>query len=348
VQDPKYVYTQVMNNEPVRWLDSNELAYFSVNKRPGLHYNHYGISEVESTHKLTVGILNVLTMTNAHFDRATLPEGMLVLSGFINNDALSLFRDEYVAYREDPGGGLGVPLLSFRDPQSKATWLPMHKNPKDLEHSQYASLLIALTCSQFGIDVVEINASAFGGQNAGLNSGKDTVARHDASRSRGWLPWMAQAARMFNRIYAPLFGRKWEFIWRGLEKYDAEWLGKLYTAVHGPDEVRQGFFGSPPLGGVIGIVPAQNPALAQMALNAARDGVDLGGQLTTAMNEVGDGVGKRTEQEAGSEKPGPNTSSFRRPTQRKKALIKALLKALAEEEDEDDDGDGDDNGAEDK
>lgn len=309
IRNPRAVFAQAYNRQIVTELDANQLYYARSNPRLELGAGDYGMSEVESTFKLAVGMLNILTMTNAHFDRAALPEGFLVLSGYFNEEALTYLRDEYAAYRMDPGGGFGLPILSFRDPQAKASFLETSRGPKDLEHSLYANLLIALTCAQFGTDVQDINASPVGGNNAGLSSGKNHKEREEGSRGRGFRPWMKKVARIQNDILAPVLGEKWVFVLHGLERYDPAWLAEVYTATHTLDEIRSSFFDSPALGGYVGGVPAQNPAVSQLALAAAKDGARLGGKL---------------EKDVGTPAPARG--------ERKQAIAKALL-ALLDEDD---------------
>ncbi len=272
LRNPDLLYAQVINKQIYTAFKSNELYFSIANSRSALGAPGYGFSEVEMTHKLTVAILNILSMTNSQFDRNALPEGFVTLSGNLSQEALTYFRDDYLAFREDPGGSLGVPVVHFPDPQAKLGFTRIGKGPDDMQNQHYASLVIAGTCAPFGVDVQELNFSSHGGSNAGLSSGKDTKARMEDSRNRGWLPWMSKLERTMNDVMAPLLGTKWKFVWRGLTKLDPTALHEMFLLAATVDEVRA-TMGMKPLGGDSGNSLAKNPAISQLILANKGQGV---------------------------------------------------------------------------
>ena len=279
VTDDKARFAEVYQRRIVNTFRANEMFYSFSNARAGLRYNGYGISEVEMSMRLTTGILNVITNSNSQFDRNAMPPGFLAMYGYLNEEALMTLQQQYNMWRLDPGGSFGLPLVAFREANAKLEYINMSKGPKDMEFQHYTNFLYAVTCAIFGVDVVEVNGSTFGGQNAGLNSGKDTKARMDDSRDRGFIPWMHTAQEVINAVMSPLFGSRWRFAWCGLVRGDEQRLWEAYQASHTTDEVRMGLFGSQPLGGMIGNVPLSNPAISQLVLAAAKSGVEPGGTL---------------------------------------------------------------------
>lgn len=283
--DPEYIYAQVVNNEIVKLLTANDLYLKKRNLSPQMGMNGYGIGEVEACQILTIGFLNVLTATNGYFDRNALPENLLALSGVVGDEALNAFREEYMAYRGDPGGAWGLPVLVMRDPAAKVQNIPMGKPVSDMGHQTYASLIMALVGSQYGMDVMSFNASMHGGSASNLGGGSSATARQDAMRGVGTLPLMRDLENDVNEMMSPLFGYKWEFQWTGLERLDPTWYGDVWKAAHDVDETRA-IFGSKPKGGLVGQSLLANPAVSQQALVSAADGIDLGGDMSGVTNDA--------------------------------------------------------------
>lgn len=326
IEDEKARFVEVYQNKVVNTFRADELYYSYSNARSGMRYNGYGISEVEMTLRLTTGILNVIANANSMFDRNALPEGFLVLQGFVNDEALVSLSEQYQAYRMDPGGSFGLPVIAFRDQGAKADFLRIGKGPEDMEMQVYTNFNYATTSAVFGIDVVELNGSSFGGQNGGLNSGKDTKARLEESRDRGWYPWMGTAAEIINDIYSPILGEKWRFVWRGIDRADSDRMWELYQKVHGNDEARVGLFASEPVGGVVGNSLIDNPSISQMTAAIVKDGGNPGGKMGEALEGLNVGGLKAQQPPGGAPAKKGET---------KKAIAKALL-ALLEDGDLDD------------
>jgi hypothetical protein len=318
-RDPSAIYAQVFEDQLWQQFRAQDMWFGSVNISTIADEFGYGLSEVEASYRLTEGILNVLTMTHAQWDKNTIPEQIIALSGHLPSEQLALLKEEWSAYREDPSGGFGLPLI----------WLPnggdvksiaLNKGKQDIVFPDYVNLNMALCSALFGVDISEINASPVGGGNSSLSGGKEMKAKLDDSRSRGFIPHLQTLQGILNEIYSPLLQGKWKFQFAGLNPQDPVLMGELLKATGTVDEIRQGFFKAQPLGGLVGNSLAQNPAVSQMIIAATTKGIDPGGKL-------GD--------EIDVPKPEPvQPPKIPKAKSKKKETLKALLELLMSEEDD--------------
>lgn len=286
--NPRAAFAQVWRNQIVTSFGSEDLYYDFANPSDEIGQRGYGMSEVEMSIKLTTGILNILTTNNAIFDRGALPPGILSIMGQISQESLNAIRDEWDAYRLGAGGQWGMPMVNIRDPQGKMNFLRTDGNPSEMVFSAYVNFLSAIDCAMFGVDVTEVNVSAFGGNNAGLSSGKDTQTRIDESKNRSFLPWMARLARTYNEILQPNWDYRWRFGFVGLQRQDPKELRDTFMQVATVDEVRQTVFNLSPIGGLAGESLAKNPGVAQMTLAAIGKGAaDRNGDGKIDIKEAG-------------------------------------------------------------
>lgn len=277
IRNPRARYVQAVQNRLYTSFGSNDLYYDYANPRDAIGSRGYGFSETEMSVKLTTGILNVLTTNNAQFDRNAIPPGILLLFGQINSNQLVDWQAEWDAYRLGAGGGFGLPALNIADPQGKVQYLRTDGDPSEMVMSTYINFLAAIRCAIFGVDVGEVNVSAFGGNNSNLSSGKDHQSRVDETRNRSFLPDMKRVANMYNEILSPMLGGRWRFGFTGLIKENPEDIWARNEKISTIDEMRV-LNGQKPLGGVVGAALASNPSISQMSTLAAKDGVDLSEQ----------------------------------------------------------------------
>ena len=294
IKNPNARYVQVWRNQIVTSLGSEDLAYYYANPRDAIGQRGYGISETEISMKLTTGILNVLSTNNALFDRSALPPGILTMFGQVNQNQMLEMSQEWDAYRGGAGGQWGFPMINIRDPQGKLQYLRTDGQPSEMVFSAYVNFLAAIRCAIFGVDVNEINVSPFGGNNSGLNSGKDHQSRVDETKNRSHYPFMSMVATIINEIIAPNWGGRWRFTWVGLQQDDPAEMRKVFQANATVDEVRQTLLRMPPIGGIIGGSLSNSPALAQMNLAAIKDGaIDANGDGQINASEVKSASGKQ-------------------------------------------------------
>jgi|GEM_PF-6392625 len=273
IHNPTAAYVQIVRNQPFTTFGSEDLWYEYANPRDAIGLRGYGFSETEMSIKLTTGILNVLTTNNAIFDRGAVPPGILAILGQINQQQMLEFQQEWDRYRLGAGGQWGLPAINIRDPQGKLAYLRTDGNPSEMVFSAYINFLAAIRCATFGVDVQEVNVSAFGGSNSGLNSGKDTQTRIDESKNRAFFPFMDGALVMYNELLKAFWGGRWRMTFVGLIKEDAKSLRETFQRVATVDEVRMVMLKMPPIGGVVGTSLANNPAVSQMTLSALQHGM---------------------------------------------------------------------------
>lgn len=292
--DPGAAFVQVWRNQIVAVIGSNDLLYDYANPRDTIGMRGYGISETEMSMRLTTGILNILTSNNAIFDRGSVPPGILYLLGNMNSNDLTAFQQEWDAYRLGAGGSHQLPALNIRDPQGKIGFLKTNSEITEMQFDKYANFISALRCACFGVDVTEINMSAFGGNNASLNSGKDSQTKIDETKNRAFIPFMMRAQQNLNDIIGPFYGNRWQVSFVGLQKQDTKEMREMFAKVATVDEMRQVIFKMPAIGGIVGSSIANSPALAQMAIAAIKDGaVDSDGDGKLSAKEVVEGSAKK-------------------------------------------------------
>ena len=232
--NPNARYAQVVRERIYTTFGSDDLYYDYANPRDSLGMRGYGISETEMSVKLTTGILNVLTTNNALFDRNAVPPGILLMTGQINSNQLSEWQQEWDAYRLGAGGQWGLPALNIRDPQGKVDYLKLNGAPSEMVFSAYVSFLAAIRAAIFGVDVSELNMSAFGGSNSSLSSGKDFSSRAEETRARSFYPDLQRIETMYNDILTPATNGKWRMRFVGAQKQDPVGDAKtLYRQRHG-------------------------------------------------------------------------------------------------------------------
>lgn len=275
--DQQCVHAQIVDQQ-MRLLTTGQIFVKRFNTRSDMRTRGYGMSEVQTCALMTKMLLNVLTATDAQFDRSSMPQGILLLSGSITDESLGHLQNHWESWMNDPGGGLGLPVLSMRDPNAKASVISMDKKPTEIQGSNILSLILAVASAVFGEDVIALNGSAFGGQNGGLNSGKDTIARQDKANKVGFTPALRAIFEVLNEVHYPLLQDKWRIVPVGLEAVDNEWWLNAFQANTIVDEMRA-VFGLKPLGGVIGNSLSHNPAIAQMSISGLTSGVELGGEM---------------------------------------------------------------------
>ena len=268
-ENPNAKFAQAIQDTIYTTYGSNDLYYDYVNAQDGLGMRGYGLSEVEMCARLTIGVMNVMTHTSSLFDRNAIPNSIMVLKGMINDSVLTEFGESWSGYRLGAGGDYMFPILNFRDPASSAELLNVQNQPQDMAFTQFLSFLGAIDCSVFGIDASEINLSAFGGNNAGLSSGKDTDVKLNDSRNRAFLPMMMRLEHLFNTILQPLIGDDWEFKFIGLAKMEIETMRELVEKSVTVNEARTGILGMAPMDdSLVGDSLLNNPGISQMKIAA--------------------------------------------------------------------------------
>ena len=305
-ENPNAKFAQAIQDTIYTTYGSNDLYYDYVNAQDGLGMRGYGLSEVEMCARLTIGVMNVMTHTSSLFDRNAIPNSIMVLKGMINDSVLTEFGESWSGYRLGAGGDYMFPILNFRDPASSAELLNVQNQPQDMAFTQFLSFLGAIDCSVFGIDASEINLSAFGGNNAGLSSGKDTDVKLNDSRNRAFLPMMMRLEHLFNTILQPLIGDDWEFKFIGLAKMEIETMRELVEKSVTVNEARTGILGMAPMDDdLAGTSLLNNPAISQLRLATVKDGVaDLNG------NGVPDSEEKKAPAKGGKGKKGVTASEI--------------------------------------
>lgn len=273
LRNPHARYAQVYQNQIITTYGSNDIYVSWTNSSSEIGRQFYGTSEVEMCMKMTTGILNVIANNNAIFDRNAIPEVILVLRGMISQASLGEFQDEWESYRNGAAGQYGMPAINIRDPQGGIEAVDLKKNPDEMTFSSYVSFLAALDCAIFGIDISEINLSAFGGKTSGLGgSGKEHESRSLESRNRCFIPWMNGLAKTYNTILQPVLGDDWRFEWIGLQKQDQKQLWDTFTKVATIDETRQMLFNLPPVGDpLVDKSMVNNPSVSQIRLSIEQE-----------------------------------------------------------------------------
>lgn len=313
--NPTARFAQVIDQQIYTSYGSHDLFYDYTNGSDELNGRGYGMSEVEMSHRISVGILNVLTSNNAIFDRNAIPPIIMQLRGQVSNAQLNEMVEEWNAFRLGAGGEWGLPFFNIKDTKGGLEPIHLKSQPSEMIMHQYAALMIAITASIIGLDASELNATAFGGSASNLGGANGAATKLEDSRNRAFLPMLDRIEENFNLIGSEELGDEWEFRFLGKNRLETELLMKTFRGNMTVDEVRTSLLGLPPLGGLQGGALSENAANSQMALAALKDGMavmDEQGRLQAVNTSAGEAMGEDKVPEPAARKKGKPARSLQK------------------------------------
>jgi len=211
-------YVQVYNDQIVSDFYEWELAFGVRNPRTDVHYNGYGVCELEEIVSVVTGLIWSFDYNLNFFKNGTLPKGAWRVSKDFSRHQLNEFKK---AARAKAQGVQNAHKDLFIQAE-KLEWIDLHKNNRDMEFNEWNNYLVKLACSRYSIDPSEVN---FPTQGAAMQSGfedqNEQKIKH--SKDKGLKPLLRFYANLLNRkIVSHFFDGKYELEFAGLDALTKE------------------------------------------------------------------------------------------------------------------------------
>ena len=193
-----------------------ELAIGIRNPSTNIHYNGYGVSELEILVKVITYILYSEAYTGKFFSQGSNPKGIFVAESNLSEDRIQEFRQSWTSQVSGLTGAHKIPILSG----GKMNWIDMQKSNADMEFSNWLDYLSRLTCAIFKIDPKEIGYNlSFEGS---VNYESSIQEKLIYSKEKGLIPLLRFIESQINTyIVFPLTNWKYKFKFTGIDNKEA-------------------------------------------------------------------------------------------------------------------------------
>lgn len=263
----KPMYVQIYQGQPIAEFYPWEMCFGIRNPHTDIYANGYGISELEELVMTITSMLWGEEYNRKFFKNGASPKGMLKVTGQINADKLTEFKQQWNATMNGVWNAWKTPILEA----DKVEWVDLQKNNRDMEYHAWIEFLIKTACAVFTMDPSEVNFPLQGGAKQDSLFGGGTKDRTDQSKNKGLYPLLRFLSNKINRfIIDPLTDGKYEFAFAGLDNLgrgeELDLLVKKVSNLNTVDEIRA-MQGDKPLGKEGGGELILNPVWLQWYMN---------------------------------------------------------------------------------
>lgn len=210
-------YVQIYNSEAIQDFYPWELCFNVRNPQTDVRLNGYGVSELEILINQITSMLFADQYNSNFFSKGSSPKGILKVSGNINEDRLSEFRQSWMATVAGVQNSHKTPIIN----SDKMEWIDLQKTNRDMEFSKWQEFLIKVSCAVFKIDPTEMGFASGAADTKPLFEGNNE-ARLKYSKDKGLRPLLRNGQARVNKYLIRPQTNEYEFVFCGLDEDDAD------------------------------------------------------------------------------------------------------------------------------
>lgn len=191
-----YKWVQVVLGRIERAFTTEELKVGIRNPTTDLHYNGYGVSELEILVSLVTGHLNAEYYNQSYFTQGFSAKGILHIKAALNRRKLETFRTQWQHMLKGSRNSFQTPIIAGME---GVEWIKLDQSHQDIGFEGWLRYLIKMICAIYQIDPQEIGVGLKeeGGSGGGL-SGDNTEEKLTHSKEKGLEPLMRHIENYVN------------------------------------------------------------------------------------------------------------------------------------------------------
>lgn len=190
-----------------------ELCYGARNASSDINTNGYGRSELEDLVSVITWMLYGDAYNGNFFSQGASPKGMLKVSGNVNRNRLSQFRQQWMAMVAGVENAWKVPVIE----SDKMEWIDLQKSNTDMQFSKWQEYLIKIACAVFKISPEEIGFNLGNASGGGSLFESNNEARLKYSKDKGLRPLLKAIEFWINKWIINPLDDEYEFSFVGID-----------------------------------------------------------------------------------------------------------------------------------
>jgi len=212
VKDGQILHNE-QTNQPIVWYPW-ELSFAIRNGSTDIYSNQYGLSELEVLTDVITYFLYGFQYNGNFFKNGSNPKGILNIEDEIGSvDVLKEFKQDWRATIKGPGNEHRIPTLVG----TKANFIKMQENNRDMEFHKWIEFLIVMICSVYCIDPSELG---FNFQNSQMFGQDGQKQRLNHSREKGLKPMLNFLQKYITKFIVSEINSDFEFVFTGVDLED--------------------------------------------------------------------------------------------------------------------------------
>lgn len=295
---------QVIDTIPYVAYGYPDILYPVRNPRADIWAGGYGLAELECMIRALTAYINAVTYNASGLDRNSTPRGILTLFGKFNAAQLRALRQQWKAMLTGATNRWVTPIMVSETNEGSAHYTPIDNNFNDMFFARWITLTICIPCALYGIDPNELHFDSFSVGRSSPLRGEDTEEKLAASQDSGFVPLLTKVESLLDTL-TQLVDPRYLFRFVGLHREKAEQKAKRIELTRTVDEMREIDGAEPHPIPLIGMAPANNPALMGLYMHAA------GAMPQTPEGQQGEqGPARQSQKPERDDEPPPKTGKW--------------------------------------
>ena len=222
-------YVQIISGKVMNTYSEKEMGFGIRNPRTSIHYNCYGVGELEILVSVITSHLWAEEYNKRFFSTGSAPKGFIHFESAagigIPQDQLQAFRRQWHAQVTGVWNAWRTPIISS---PAKLQYTNLQMSNRQMEFTNWIEYLIKLMCAVYLIDPAEINFDLKGaaGQNAPMFE-SPSEQKLKMSRDRGLKPLLRFLESELNKNLIFQIDPRFEFEFVGLDSKSEKEIQEL-------------------------------------------------------------------------------------------------------------------------